>query len=891
MGKHIQLKHLLWILPFSIFLILLVWHQIFELLLPGAGPLLKGILNGLVVSGVAFLITYKAINYHLNMTKAASESIHHAYNRYHSLVKESAEGILVVDEQTGAILESNPKMESICGRCQEDLEGTQAAELFGKEDWAELKRELLEGRAPGAHYMTLRTPEGKEAEVRVSSSRIRLPSGEAIQMIITDVTEEKRIQKLSASLRQILDKLHARLDEEELLATASRELKELGIYFCKYKFSPGSGEVILEYSSCNYMEDTEAGYICPSLNTLYGQPIPADQVPILKEFLGSGKPKLITLPGPDGAPSLRAVPALFYHEGRPEGILILEAPWFKESDLPLLSAFATQLGLALENARLFCDIERSRGKLAKEVSQYHLLVELLMELNRQLIHIRNYTDIHKQVLSFASVVTPTVFSILAFNVPGENVIYKARYPARPVGEEFISEAEEIFNQELARLNPLLPGLHTEEAETHPEISGTPIEGGLSEYLHSPIYLEGQPIGLLGLYNDKPGVFTHEHRWMLNLIAYITSLSVERLNFLRVREHNLLVSSIWSLPDGILLLDETGLLLAFNRKGQEYLSTISGRSYALGEKLDLNMPALSNCRFVLTGEKSQSFEEHEVEGRRFSIRCLPVPQEDGSSLKFMLILRDITEERRAQEQLFFASKLASIGELAAGIAHEVNNPLQAIIGFSELLLQRNDLSEKAKQQVTHILEAGKRAAEIVRNLLSFARRQRRMEEVPADPNQLIEEALFLVKRQYAKDNVELIIEQDPSIGTVLLNAAAIQQIVLNLVQNARDAIVSTGRPGKVVVRLEKWSQDEIAISVEDNGPGIPKEIESRIFEPFFSTKEKGTGLGLSVIYRLVSEMGGWIMLDNRPGEGVKFTITLPVRKEINKESPSTPNLIG
>ncbi len=231
-------------------------------------------------------------------------------------------------------------------------------------------------------------------------------------------------------------------------------------------------------------------------------------------------------------------------------------------------------------------------------------------------------------------------------------------------------------------------------------------------------------------------------------------------------------------------------------------------------------------------------------------------------------------KTTQAQLIQSEKLSAVGEFVAGVAHELNNPLAAVMGFSEML--KNDhVEEKHRRHVELIFKSAERCQKIVQSLLSFARRQQ-PERKPVQPNKLIEDVLEMVAYPLRTSNVKVISHLSPKLPLILADGHQIQQVVLNIINNARQAIEAHEGSGRITLTTNNDAK-MVRIVIHDNGPGIPPENLRRIFDPFFTTKEvgKGTGLGLSLCYGIIHEHGGNIIAESRPGEGATFTIELPV----------------
>jgi signal transduction histidine kinase/ActR/RegA family two-component response regulator len=230
-------------------------------------------------------------------------------------------------------------------------------------------------------------------------------------------------------------------------------------------------------------------------------------------------------------------------------------------------------------------------------------------------------------------------------------------------------------------------------------------------------------------------------------------------------------------------------------------------------------------------------------------------------------------KTTQAQLVQSEKLSAVGEFVAGVAHELNNPLAAVMGFAELLKGTN-ADEKQKRHLDLIYKSSQRCQKIVQSLLSFARRHQ-PERKPVAVNKLIEDVLEIVAYQLRSSNVEVACRPAPNLPLVLADGHQVQQVLLNLINNARQAIEAHQAGGQIIITTQA-RDGVLRISIQDNGPGIAPENLSRIFDPFFTTKEvgKGTGLGLSLCYGLIKEHGGNINVTSQPGAGATFTIELP-----------------
>ena len=272
-------------------------------------------------------------------------------------------------------------------------------------------------------------------------------------------------------------------------------------------------------------------------------------------------------------------------------------------------------------------------------------------------------------------------------------------------------------------------------------------------------------------------------------------------------------------------------------------------------------------------------------RTYCVGAVPISEGDTSTV--VVLFDDQTERRRLQDKLVQSTKLSAMGQLVAGVAHELNNPLASVVGFADFLSEIPDVPPSLREPLRVIREEAERASAIVRNLLGFARKQDRQRR-PTGLGPLIESTMSLLRNPLMANRVESRLELEPGLPPISLDPNQIQQVIVNLVSNAAQAIASTGRPGTVTVRARRFL-DEIAVDVVDDGPGMTPEIAAQVFDPFFTTKREheGTGLGISISQGIVREHGGRITLETAPGQGATFTIHLPLQEVPVEPEPEEP----
>ena len=306
---------------------------------------------------------------------------------------------------------------------------------------------------------------------------------------------------------------------------------------------------------------------------------------------------------------------------------------------------------------------------------------------------------------------------------------------------------------------------------------------------------------------------------------------------------------------------------------------------VGKKIEEIFPieiALDQMRRIRLALQTGHVQTREYTLKRLSdliyyeFQFIPVGKDEVIALT-----RDITERKRIQEQLMIADRLASIGELASCIAHEINNPLTGIIGLSELILDA-DLPVDVREDLKTVHAEAQRTAGIIKNLLTFARKQP-LEKQPTDINDTISKVMQLRAYEQRLNNINITTRFAPDLPKINANTLQLQQVFLNIVINAEHFMTETHGRGTFTVTTERVG-DIVRIVFVDNGPGIDRDTLEYIFDPFFTTKEigKGTGLGLSICHGIIAEHGGRIYAQSKAGKGATFIIELPISATELKE---------
>ncbi len=334
---------------------------------------------------------------------------------------------------------------------------------------------------------------------------------------------------------------------------------------------------------------------------------------------------------------------------------------------------------------------------------------------------------------------------------------------------------------------------------------------------------------------------------------------------------------------ILVADTAGLISYANRR---WYDMGYEQKQLLGRPLeDLVAPArranvADALVATLAGRQVDNLELQILRGDgrigHFSVNLSPMRDEQSNVTSLVVVMTDVTDAASLQSKLMHAEKMAAVGQLVSGVAHEVNNPLTAILGFADLLMENDEVPESARKDLRVILQEAQRTKQIVQNLLSFAR-QMPPQRKALQLNPILRRTVQLRSYDFQSHGVEVIEHLDQELPSVVGDSHQLQQVFLNILNNAYDAVSEVGRAARIEIATTRKG-NSVEISFSDNGPGISH--PDRIFDPFFTTKEvgKGTGLGLSICYGIVHEHGGEILCHNNNGQGATFVVSLPAAPE-------------
>jgi two-component system NtrC family sensor kinase len=586
-----------------------------------------------------------------------------------------------------------------------------------------------------------------------------------------------------------------------------------------------------------------------------------------------------------GLRAFLAVPLL--HDGRLLGVLSgarTSARPFEAEDLQMLEALADHAAAVLEQVRLLQESERRRrtaealAALAAETSAAQSPESIL---DRVLGYVQ---ELVAADVTYLAVHEPQVEATSLLVVRGARGPSFARLTFRP--------GQGAIGRVMADGQPFRTADYLSEPRISHEFDHAVREEGVTAVLVVPVRLKGTVVGVLGGSRRESRPFTDDDERVLVQLAAQAAVALGNVWLYHevARGKQQWETTVNHLHDGLALLDSDLRILQINRALAGWIGQgpegLVGR--AVGEVLPVYATAGAQARLAAAraGSGSNTVTIEDDRGRVLEETLAPVTQAAGTPAGLVVTLRDVTDARRLQSQLLTTEKLASLGEMLAGIAHELNNPLTGVLGFAQLL--EAQVTEPAQREdLRKLAHEAQRAARLVQRLLRFAR-QHPPERRSTDLNALVQAAVELLEGTCRREGIALEAELAGDLPVTFADPHQLQQLVVNLATNARQAMASAGRRGRVRLSTRRdggW----LELRVSDEGPGIRPEVLPRIFDPFFTTKApgEGTGLGLSLCHSVVMAHGGDIWAESVPDRGATLHVRLPVVLPLAPEPEAAP----
>lgn len=454
-------------------------------------------------------------------------------------------------------------------------------------------------------------------------------------------------------------------------------------------------------------------------------------------------------------------------------------------------------------------------------------------------------------------------------------------PANGAGIYLYNDKEDFYALQCTEKAPMLASVHLAIDHTNINIIPSDIYDMLN--ISIPLCCRNRLLGIMVITELRCEVLNDAFQELLLSIGQQVGLTIESLqNMQNLRQSTTLLQSVFDgISDSLILLAPDGSLKMANQTFlQRYdlrMSDAIGMDVAtiLSEQQSLLSSKLQEIDLLATEPHTREIQLND--GTIFDMFFYPILQLDNSVHSIVCFAKDVTSIKETEQRIQQTEKLVAVGQLAAGVAHEINNPLGVILCYTDILKENDNYNEELIHDVSVIERHAENCRRIVADLLDFSRsNESSMERKVGSINDIVENVLTMVQQQFKKNRIKLVCELDHDLPDCFMDSRRMQQVVLNLVMNGIQAI---DKDGVVSIRTTT-KNDDIIIDIMDDGPGIKKDMGDKIFDPFFSTKDpgQGTGLGLSVSYGIVQELGGEIRVTSIEGKGAHFSIILPVNKE-------------
>jgi PAS domain S-box-containing protein len=818
---------------------------------------------------------------------------------------------LIVMDADGRITHISREAERLFGYSLEEVKGKPPAMVFDNFEPNMFVAYLRKVRQEEISEGTLAAKDklGRKFEIYYFFGTMRAPTGEIIGYLafMVDLSEKhlleqalkekttilEAIQKNTAILVQASDWQEAliamlnelrKLLEFDVAMVIPSEQTERGFYFLSYY--PTTGEKHFQEQRA-FEQSERALFWLTNPEVRYFEDLskisharyaraPGDVRDTIGELIDRGIVNFVSIP-------LKfqdeVIGRIFFGHHQP-GFL-------KPEKLEPVRQMIEQITIAVSNFRLYFRIEKQRERLIKR----NLFLEQVLEQSQKIDLQRDESQIFAQFLNLFQGIFPRAHLWLAWKNQDQQLIIKSvsNLEANLIGRE-VKLTPHIREKIMAGNKPC----YFEPGTEVPSF----LEGSLNLTL-VPIISEAQLSGIMAVESHHKEPFLEEEMFLLQLFSRYLALLLPNLLHIRqaVLMKFLLESLIESTNAFILMIGEDGRIIIFNRAFEEKLGL---KKEQLHDFTDDDF--IKKHLVMVQKEKGQVVNARELfaeilQGRKFSslrVRFRAVSGElfeaifnvaglkdqSGNFLGMIAVGQDLSPLRELEAKLMHYERLAGLGQMAAGVVHELNNPLQAIITYSELVKRRMDeIGETdTARKISAVVEAGERVRRLSRNLISYARPgTEKVEDI--NLKTLVDEILSFSSYELSRGGVEIKNQVPENLPPLKAVKDQIEQLVLNLLTNASHACSAKGG-GQVVVKAS--SSDHaggawLTLQVEDNGVGIREEHLPRIFEPFFTTKPggKGTGLGLNIVHAIVERHNGKIKVESKFGKGTVFTIEFPL----------------
>lgn len=832
----------------------------------------------------------------LKLSHDLQVSLQQSEKKYRMLIESSNDGI-VLTSPDGLIKLVNRRFAEMLGSSEERLLGTHILELFPEEQRARLNEQFSSREAGSSSIFELTfkpKDKGHSVTALVSGSPVYNRRNEHLGNleIFTDISDKKRAEEQlrrryeeMSAINAIAETANRSLIIEEILENATIKLRDL-LQFdgCLLAYHPEESARISIAASHGFSAKALSHPALANLQRDRGffgktftaaEPLVFETIPDSEEarpFLDDGFKSIAFIPIQTG---VYCCAVICCGSRSPRE--------FSRPTLELLQTIAQTIGISIEKARLF-QAEKWRAIRLETIYQVGEHTTSLLPIDELLPKV---TKLIKKTFNYYNV------NILLKEGDKDELVFRSGYggfPGSPPIGLRVQPTKGIVGRSFRLGEPVMVNDVTRDPD-YIELEG--LSETRSE-LAVPLLRRGEPIGVLDVESRQVNAFNNEDMITLQVLAEQVAVAVENARLYERLKQSLeearrsqafFSKIVLESPLSTIVTDAQGVCILLNSSACELLGSelrdLAGRYNLITDPPFHNTEAANQIQQALTGRVVQF--NLDLEGKQLRATVFPLT-EAGSVANIVAMFEDLTEKRRLEEALRQAQKMESIGTLAGGIAHDFNNILGGVLGYVSLIKTRISHHDPLWRYVEIIEKSARRAADLTQQLLAFARGGKYSVQI-LDLNRIVNEAVQLVASTLGK-KIEVVMELEEGLPKIEGDSSQIVQALVNICINARDAMPQGGQlriktqtadPAKPSrFNLTGRTDGYVLLKVEDTGIGMTKEVMSRIFEPFYTTKreQKGTGLGLAMVYGIVKNHGGYIDVDSEPNSGTCFSIYLP-----------------
>ncbi|AQS59687.1 GAF domain-containing sensor histidine kinase [Desulforamulus ferrireducens] len=542
-----------------------------------------------------------------------------------------------------------------------------------------------------------------------------------------------------------------------------------------------------------------------------------------------------------------------------------------------LSIIQNLTGVNSSKLNYYLEVQRSNEQIKIQINRLKILHQLIKDINIDM----SLSDIVERVYDRLPQAVPCSFLGLAL-AEGERLVMTAAIPINASLGQPLPKTSVLW-QSYTGCQRLLYNINTNPEYICQLVNEQdPLEGwGLKSVAIVPLLVRQKVIGVL-IVGDKQS-FTYGDS-ELNFIEQLADQLAICIENARLYKEVSKAKQEWEatfkgVPDPIFLVDKSYNILRHNQR----ISDVALAAGESGEKTKCYRVLWNRstpCESCSLQEVHQTgrgvYRQIQNEGAVFDAFYYPLVDSAGEIYAVILHMKDVTNKVKMEAQLMHSTKLVAIGEMAVGVAHELNSPMTVIIGTAQMMQRDMGKDDPRLEWLDDIISCGMRCKKIIQNLLSFSR-QGQFSFNKTNVNEQVEKVLSLIHYQINRNSIRIVKDLDPALPLIMANGHQLQQVVINLLLNARDALEEC--EGEKIIHIATYVQEQkwVVISVKDNGCGIEPANLTKIFNPFYTSKEasKGTGLGLSVSLGIAQSHGGTLEVESQPGVGSTFKFKLPL----------------